>query len=68
MRKIITITGLKSLGKDTIASIICKYDKNFKIIAFIDRLKDICALMFGWDRDMLSGRFSELREWRDCLL
>lgn len=65
MQKIIAITGLKGSGKDTIASIICKYDKTFKTIAFADRLKDICALMFGWDRDMLSGRFPESREWRE---
>lgn len=65
MQKVIAITGLKGSGKDTIASIICKYDKSFKTIAFADRLKDICAVMFGWDRKMLSGRFPESREWRE---
>jgi len=65
MQKIIAITGLKGSGKDTIANIICRHDSSFKIIAFADRLKDICALMFGWDREMLSGRFPESREWRE---
>lgn len=65
MQKIIAITGLKGSGKDSIASIICKHDTTFRTIAFADKLKDIAALMFGWDRDMLSGRFSESREWRE---
>ena len=65
MQKVIAITGLKGSGKDTIASIICKHDSSFRTIAFADRLKDICAVMFGWNRDMLSGRFPESREWRE---
>lgn len=65
MQKIIAITGLKGSGKDTIANIICKHDFSFKPIAFADKVKDIAALIFGWDRDMLSGRFPESREWRE---
>lgn len=65
MQKIIAITGLKGSGKDSIANIICKHDTTFRTIAFADKLKDIAALMFGWDRDMLSGRFPESREWRE---
>ena len=65
MQKVIAITGLKGSGKDTIASIICKHDKSFKTIAFADRLKDVCALLFNWEREMLSGRFVESREWRE---
>lgn len=65
MQKIIAITGLKGSGKDSIANIICRYDTSFKTLAFADHLKDITALMFGWDRDMLSGRFPESREWRE---
>lgn len=65
MQKVIAITGLKGSGKDTIASIICKHDNSFKTIAFADRLKDVCALLFNWEREMLSGRFVESREWRE---
>lgn len=65
MQKVIAITGLKGSGKDTIASIICKHDTSFKTIAFADRLKDVCALLFNWEREMLSGRFVESREWRE---
>ena len=65
MQKIIAITGLKGSGKDTIADIICRHDNSFKTIAFADKLKDICAVMFNWDREMLSGRFPESREWRE---
>jgi len=65
MQKIIAITGLKGSGKDTVANFICKHDSSFKTIAFADRLKDLCALLFDWNRDMLSGRFPESREWRE---
>ena len=65
MQKIIAITGLKGSGKDTVANFICKHDNSFKTIAFADKLKDICALLFDWDRKMLSGRFPESREWRE---
>lgn len=65
MQRIIAITGLKGSGKDTIAEIICKHDSSFIPLAFADRLKDIVALMFTWNRDMLSGRFPESREWRE---
>lgn len=65
MQKVIGITGLKGSGKDTIASFICKHDSSFKTIAFADKVKDICAVMFDWNRDMLSGRFPESRIWRE---
>jgi len=65
MQKVIAITGLKGSGKDTIAEIICKHDDSFIPLAFADHLKDIVALMFTWNRDMLSGRFPESREWRE---
>lgn len=65
MQKVIAITGLKGSGKDTIANFICKHDSSFKTIAFADKLKDLCAIMFNWDRNMLSGRFPESREWRE---
>lgn len=65
MQRVIAITGLKGSGKDTIAEIICKHDNSFIPLAFADHLKDIVALMFTWNRDMLSGRFPESREWRE---
>lgn len=65
MQRVIGICGLKGSGKDTIAKIICDNDDSFIPIAFADVVKDICSVMFGWDRDMLSGRFIESREWRE---
>ena len=65
MRKIIGITGLKGSGKDTIAKIICENDPSFVTLAFADAVKDVVSAMFGWPRDMLSGRFVESREWRE---
>lgn len=65
MQKVIGICGLKGSGKDTIAKIICENDSSFITLAFADKVKDIVALMFGWSREMLSGRTIESREWRE---
>lgn len=65
MRKIIGITGLKGSGKDTIAKIICDNDPSFVTLAFADCVKDVASVMFGWSREMLSGRTVESREWRE---
>lgn len=65
MQKIIGITGLKGSGKDTIAKIICENDSTFITLAFADKVKDIASIMFGWPREMLSGRTVESREWRE---
>lgn len=33
-------------------------------MAFADALKDACAAIFGWDRDMLDGKNPQSRVWR----
>ena len=65
MQKIIGICGLKGSGKDTIAKIICENDSSFITVAFADCVKDIASIMFGWPREMLSGRTIESRAWRE---
>lgn len=65
MQKIIGICGLKGSGKDTIAKIVCESNSSFVTVAFADAVKDVASVMFGWSRDMLSGRFPESREWRE---
>lgn len=67
MQKIIGVCGRKGSGKDTIGDIICQLDPTFKKIAFADTVKDIVAVLFGWDRQMLQGSTVESREWREQL-
>jgi hypothetical protein len=64
MVKIIGLVGLAGSGKDTVGQYYV--DKfGFKAEAFADPLKDCLSVMFGWDREMLSGRTPESREWRE---
>lgn len=65
MSKIIGITGLKGSGKDTIGDIICKNDESYVKMSFADTLKDITAILMGWDRKLLQGDTIESREWRE---
>lgn len=65
MKKIIGVCGLKGSGKDTIGDIICKNDDSFVKMSFADTLKDITAILMGWDRKLLQGDTIESREWRE---
>jgi hypothetical protein len=61
---IIGIAGFQGSGKDTIAD----YLQNiygFKRDSFAATLKDAVSAVFGWDRDLLEGRTTESRAWRE---
>lgn len=61
---IIGIAGFQGSGKDTIAD----YLQNiygFKRDSFANTLKDAVAAVFGWDRELLEGRTTESRTWRE---
>ena len=61
---IIGIAGFQGSGKDTIAD----YLQNiygFKRDSFAATLKDAVAAIFGWDRELLEGRTTESRAWRE---
>jgi hypothetical protein len=61
---IIGIAGFQGSGKDTIAD----YLQNiygFKRDSFAATLKDAVAAVFGWDRELLEGRTTESRAWRE---
>ncbi len=61
---IIGICGLQGSGKDTLGSILIqKY--GFVKLSYAGILKDIVALLFGWDREMVEGSTKESREWRE---
>lgn len=61
---IIGISGFKGSGKDTVADHLVKHH-GFTKVSFADKLKDACATIFEWDRDMLEGSTQESREWRE---
>ena len=61
---IIAICGLQGSGKDTVGSyLINKY--GFTKLSFAGVLKDIVAILFGWNRELLEGSTKESREWRE---
>jgi hypothetical protein len=64
--KIIGISGFIGCGKSTVAYYLT--DKhNFRKDSFATSLKDACAAMFDWPRDLLEGDTGESREWRECV-
>lgn len=61
---IIAFLGPKNSGKSTAAKYINqRYGFSYK--AFADPIKDICCVLFGWDRAMMEGITPESREWRE---
>jgi len=60
---IIGITGLIGSGKDTVANMFCQHGCIQD--SFAAPLKDMCASVFGWDRDMLEGDTVESRDFRE---
>jgi len=61
---IIGVCGLIGSGKDTTADYLVNIHE-FRRDSFATTLKDACAAVFGWDRDMLEGRTRSSREWRE---
>ena len=64
MAKIIGISGFINSGKNTVASILTE-QYNFRQDSFAASLKDACAVMFDWPRQLLEGDTKESREWRE---
>lgn len=72
MKKIIALTGQAGAGKDTLAKLIIEYapltghvsDRWVKM-SFASHLKDVVALLFYMDRDMLEGVTPEDRAKRE---
>lgn len=62
--KTIAFVGLIGSGKDTAASYLIEKHEYTKY-SFAGTLKDACANIFGWDREMLEGKTPESREWRE---
>lgn len=66
MKKIIAITGSAGAGKDSFADIVINNSKEQWVkISFASHLKDVAALLFGFDRAMLEGDTVEHRAMRE---
>jgi hypothetical protein len=63
--KLIGFCGLAGAGKDTCGDFLIKH--GFKRISFATALKDIVAVLFGWNREMLEGRTTNHRWQREVV-
>jgi len=61
---IIGLCGLIGSGKGTVADILVG-DYSFQKESFAAGVKDACAVVFGWDRELLEGETKESRDWRE---
>jgi hypothetical protein len=61
---IIGVCGFQGSGKDTVADYLVN-THGFRRISFAGTLKDAISQVFGWDREMLEGRTTQSREWRE---
>ena len=60
---IVGITGFIGSGKDTVAKMLV--EKGEVQDSFAAPLKDLCASVFGWPRDMLQGDTIKSRDFRE---
>ncbi len=66
MSSVIGICGFQGSGKDTIGDIlVSKY--GYTRLSFASILKDIVAILFDWDRNMLEGNTPEYRAQREIV-
>ncbi|MEY4331475.1 MAG: hypothetical protein RLZZ196_213 [Bacteroidota bacterium] len=61
---IVGLCGLIGSGKDTAADYLVNHC-GFVRESFANHLKDIAAVLFGWDRELLEGRSDKSRNWRE---
>lgn len=63
---LIGLIGLIGSGKGTTADYLVK-EHGFITDSFAASVKDVCASIFGWDRNMLEGDTTESRKWRETV-
>lgn len=63
---IIGLLGTKGCGKSTIANHL-RDAYGFIKLSWADPIKDVCAIIFGYDRIMLDGETPEHRKWRETV-
>lgn len=64
MSRLIGISGFIGCGKSTVATQLTD-EFGFRKDSFATNLKDACAMIFDWPRDMIEGDTKESREWRE---
>lgn len=62
--EVIGVLGSIGAGKGTVSDMIVE-KHNFTKDSFAGTLKDVCASMFNWPRELLEGDTTESREWRE---
>lgn len=65
-KQVIGICGLIGSGKDTVGEVLVN-EYGFTKLSFAGTLKDVTAVLFDWDRDMLEGTTPETRAQREVL-
>jgi Deoxynucleotide monophosphate kinase len=66
MSKLIGICGLIGSGKDTVGEVLVN-EYGYSKLSFAGTLKDMTAVLFDWDREMLEGTTPETRAEREIL-
>lgn len=61
--KLIGLCGFKGSGKDTVGNSLAQY--GFRKDSYARTLKDVCAILFSWDRNLLEGDTDYSRQWRE---
>jgi dephospho-CoA kinase len=62
---LIAICGFQGSGKDTLANILI--EKGYTKVSFAGLLKDVVAIIFSWNRDLLEGTTEKSRKWRETV-
>lgn len=62
---IIAISGKIGSGKSTVGEIFEK--EGFVLDSFAKSVKDICSILFGYDRNKIEGITQEDRKWRESI-
>lgn len=60
---IVGLVGFIGSGKGTAGEILENF--GFEQVSFASAVKDVTAIMFGWDRTMLEGKTDHSRAWRE---
>jgi len=66
MSKLIGICGLIGSGKDTVGEVLVN-EYGYSKLSFAGTLKDMTAVLFDWDREMLEGTTPATRAEREIL-
>lgn len=62
--KVIGLIGAVGSGKDTIAEYLSE-TKWYDRYAYASKVKDVAAIVFSWNREMLEGTTPKSRKWRE---